>query len=404
MLFYKNRKRTLRRILKITGWTILSIIVIINLIILISGKFHLYKTIQNTLLQGRFVPTIHEKNIFFNRPIEASSPQEWKAHPRLPAHKLSDQTIERLKSIDTESFLIIKNNRLYFEQYWTSYHNANKDEISNSFSVAKSILSILIGIARDEGLISDLDQPIGNFVESYNTDGKELISLRHLLTMSSGLNWDESPTPFSDNTEAYYGTDLEDLMNKQEVAEAPGIYFDYMSGNTQLLGFALEKATGMSVSEYAQRKLWGPINATTDALWNLDGQEGHEKTFCCFYATPRDFARIGQLFLNKGMWNGKRVISEAYIQETITPADLRDKNTDLPNTKYGLSWWIDNYEGLQIYYARGILGQYIICIPKYDLVIVRTGYQRGEKLETDHPSDLYWYIDAAIEMMLNDKA
>lgn len=398
MPFYRNKKTSIKKVLKITGWTILSIFVLINITILISGKFHIYRAIQNTIFQGRLKPSIHEYSIFYNRIIEASNPREWDTHPSYASNDLKQEDVELFNTIGTESYLIIKNDSLYYEKYWPEYNNSNKDSISNSFSVAKSIISLLIGIAVDEGKITSIDDPIGKYVESYNEDGKEKITLRHLLTMSSGLNWDESSTPFSDNTEAYYGWDLESLMDKQSVMEEPGVYFDYMSGNTQLLGFALEKATDMSVSEYTQQKLWGPLGATYNALWNLDTKDGHEKTFCCIYATSRDYARIGQLMLNKGMWKGKRIISSKYVQQATSLADLKVKPDDSKNKKYGLSWWIDHYRGLNIYYARGILGQYIICIPEHDLVIVRTGYSRGEKLPTDHAEDLYWYIDAALEM------
>ncbi len=398
MPFYRMRKIPWRKIFKVFGWTILSIIVLINLYIIISGKFHLYRAMANTLFNARLLPGIHNYESFENRVVKATNPVEWETHHKYAQNDLRSVDIDRLESIETESFLIIKHDSLYFEKYWEEHADHTKDSTTNSFSVAKSIVSILIGIAYEEGKIKSIDQPVGDYVKSYNKDGKEDITIRHLLTMSSGLNWDESASPFSDNTEAYYGWDLEELMDKQDVVSTPGKVFDYMSGNTQLLGFVLEKATGQTVSDYASEKLWGPLGCTSDALWNLDERNGHEKTFCCVYATTRDFARIGQLFINKGTWRGKRIVSESWVNQSITPADLKTEDGE-KNTKYGLSWWLTSFRNHEVYYARGIRGQYIICVPDYDIVIVRTGYYRGDKLDSDHPEDVYWYIEAALAMI-----
>ncbi len=398
MVTGKFKKINWRRVFKIFGWSMLTIIVSINLIIIISGKFHIYRAIANTIFQGRLMPDIHEQAIFENRVIVATNPTEWKTHQDFALNTLDKLDVERFNSIETESFLVIKNDSLFFERYWEEYNEQNMDSLSNSFSVAKSVISALVGIAIDEGKIGSIDDPIGKYVESYNSDGLEKITIRHLLTMSSGLNWDESPSPFSDNTEAYYGWDLEKLMNKQSVEYDPGEKFEYMSGNTQLLGFALKEATGMTLSKYLEEKLWGPLGCTSNALWNLDDDDGHEKAFCCLYSTSRDFARIGQLYLQNGNWHGKQLIPEAWVKQSITPADLINEDGS-ENTKYGLSWWITEFKGLPVFYARGILGQYIICIPKYELVVVRTGYNRGEKLPSDHPEDVYWYIEAALKMI-----
>ena len=143
--------------------------------------------------------------------------------------------------------------------------------------------------------------------------------------MSSGLNYDEGYSSLtSPVTRSYYDTDLRKQMMELRVVTKPGVSFNYMSANTQLLGFILEKATGKSISEYASEKLWQPIGAEHDAKWSLDHKDGTEKAYCCFYSNARDFARIGKLFLNKGMWNGKQVISEAYVNAAISPAPISD--------------------------------------------------------------------------------
>ncbi|MFT7614794.1 MAG: CubicO group peptidase (beta-lactamase class C family), partial [Parvicellaceae bacterium] len=156
-------------------------------------------------------------------------------------------------------------------------------------------------------------------------------------------------------------------------------------------------ATGKSVPQLAEEKIWKKIGTTHDAYWNLDAENGKAKAFCCFYATPRDYAKIGQLILNKGKWRDTQVIPESYISESLSPAAIQWNGK--PLTKYGLHWWILNYKGMNFTYARGIAGQYIISIPTLNIVIVRTGWQRGEVDENGHPLDIYNYIDGALELI-----
>jgi CubicO group peptidase (beta-lactamase class C family) len=258
---------------------------------------------------------------------------------------------------------------------------------------------LLIGIAIDDGLIGSVDDPVAKYLEEFEKDGREKITIRDLLTMSSGLDWDESgSSPMSDNAEAYYGWDLRGQMFGIKPKMNPGEVFEYASCNTQFLGFILSKVTQMSVAEYLEQKIWRPIGMEQEALWNLDDKDGDEKAFCCLYATARDFLRIGRLMLHNGNWNGSQIVSEDWVQQSVTPAKLLNEKKE-PNVVYGQSWWIDVYKGTPFYYARGILGQYIICIPAYDLVIFRAGHQRGEKTDSDHPEDIYWYIEAALAML-----
>jgi CubicO group peptidase (beta-lactamase class C family) len=151
------------------------------------------------------------------------------------------------------------------------------------------------------------------------------------------------------------------------------------------------------VSDYASEKLWQPIEAERDAYWSLDHKDGDEKVYCCFNSNVRDFARVGKLFLDSGRWNGKQVVPEKYVMESIQPAPTLDEGS--PNKRYGYSWWImPNYKGHNIFYARGVLGQYIVIIPDLKIIVVRLGKMRELSDENGHPIDLYWYIDAALEI------
>jgi CubicO group peptidase (beta-lactamase class C family) len=259
----------------------------------------------------------------------------------------------------------------------------------------------LVGIALDEGKIKSLDQPVGEFIPSYNEGLEKQLTIRHLLTMSSGLDWQEEySTPFSPTAQAYYGTDINSLMNEMKIIEEPGKEFEYLSGNTQLLAMVLEAATGQRISDYTSEKIWKKVGARDDALWNLDSEDGMEKAYCCFNTNVRDYARFGQLILNKGIWKGERIISEGYLAEATSAKEyLLDKETGDIVDFYGYQWWIVNYKGNQIPYMRGILGQYIFVIPEKNAVVVRLGHKRSSAYKGHHPQDVYDYLDGAFSIL-----
>lgn len=388
----------MKRFLKIIKWFfkwLLILIAILNILILVSGKTYLYKGFVNTYLKGRVTADIDEYKIFDNRTVRAGTSHEWALGKdyntkKIPPHYRSD--MERMKTI---AYLIIKEDSIRHEEYWDGYSDTSH---TSSFSMAKTFIGILVGIAIEEGKIKSLDQPVGDFLPEYKEGNKSKITIRHLVTMSSGINFDESyVNPIGFAAEAYYGSDLRKLLFKYDAEKEPGKQFDYLSGNTQLLGFILNKATGMSVSDYASEKLWKPIEAKHDAYWSLDHENGDEKAYCCFNSNARDFARIGKLYLDSGRWDTTRVVPEKYVLESIEPAPTMDDG--FANQRYGYSWWLmPNYNGHKIFYARGILGQYIIVIPDEKIIVLRLGKMRELTAVNGHPTDLYWYIDAALEM------
>lgn len=284
-----------------------------------------------------------------------------------------------------------------YEQYWDGYSDAS---LSNSFSMAKSIVSMLVGVAIKEGKISSVEQPVGDFLPSFREGAKARIKLKHLLWMSSGLNWDESySNPFSVTTEAYYGSDLKKVIRRLEAVAAPGQAFDYKSGDTQVLAMVLEAATGKKLSAYAEEKLWKSIGAAHDAEWSIDKPGGIEKAYCCFFSNARDFARLGKLYLHQGVWQGDTLVPPAYVQASLRPSGLVKASDKSKVDFYGYQWWLlPQYKGQDVFYARGILGQYIIVVPEKELVIVRLGKQRGERLGS-HPGEVLAMIDAVNEMV-----
>ena len=384
-------------LLKKTAWIIVGIILILNALILISGRTYLYKGIANTYLKGRSGPSTTEYNIFHNREINIGKPQPWLISADYNKKILSEKNLEDFSKYKTTSFLVIKDDSIVHEQYWDNFDTTT---ISNSFSMAKTIVSILVGTAIREGKIKSENELACNYIPEFKLDPKKSkITIKDILTMSSGIDFDENyASPFSYPAQAYYGKELRKLTLKYEVNKESGRVFEYLSGNSQLLAMIIESATGQSISDYASEKIWKPIGAEQKALWNLDDEDGHEKAFCCFISRARDFARFGKLYLNNGNWNGQQLIDSSYVKNSISLADLVDKEGHR-NDKYGYAWWIlPDYKGLNIFYARGILGQYIICIPEKNMIVVRLGRKRAPKTGDEHPADFFVYLNAALEM------
>jgi CubicO group peptidase (beta-lactamase class C family) len=384
------------KILKKTGRWLLIILVILNIAIIVSGKTYIYKGVANTYLKGRSGPGIEEYKIFDNREVKAGTPLLWHTAKNYNSKQISDELEKHFAEMGTVAYVIIKNDSLLHEQYWDGF---GEDSYSNSFSMAKSFVSILIGAAIDEGKIKSIDEPVGDFLPEFKEGDNAKLTIKHLLTMSSGINFDENyVSPLAYPAAAYYGSDLKKLTYKYKVTEEPGKKFKYLSGNSELLGFILEKATGKKLGDYMSEKIWQPLGAKNSAFWSLDHKDGMEKAYCCFNSNARDFARIGELYLDSGKWNGNQIIKTEYVLNSIKPADLADADGKKIDN-YGYAWWlILNYKGHNIFYARGILGQYIFCIPDQKMVVVRLGRKREKAKGTDHPKDVYYYLDAALEM------
>lgn len=384
----------MKKFLKGFFLTLLIIIIGLNVYIFASGRTYIYKALNNTYLKGRSGPSIDEYHIFSNRKIETGKPQPWPIASDVKSKTLPAESDKYFKQYQTAAFLVIRNDSIRFEKYWENY---NEKSVTNSFSMAKTWVSVLTGIAISDGKIKSVDQPVSDFLPEFKTPERSKIKILHLLTMSSGINFDESyVSPFAYPAEAYYGEDLQQVTYKYEVASEPGKEFIYLSGNTALLGFVLEKATGKKISDYASEKLWKPMGAEQPAFWSLDKENGVEKAYCCFNSNARDFARFGQLYLDSGRWKGHQLVPEEYVLASIQPAVLkyRGKKNDI----YGYKWWLTNFKGRKVFYARGILGQYVIVIPAEKMVIVRLGKKREKNLGADHPADIYRFMETAFEL------
>jgi CubicO group peptidase (beta-lactamase class C family) len=381
-------KPRLKKTLKWVGVILLTL----NVLILMSGKTYLYKAVWYNLAD------IDDEPIFAFRTIKAGTEIKLPYGADYNKKKLNGAVIKHLEDNKSVAFVIYRNDSLVYERYWDTY-NANSR--TSSFSMAKSITSVLIGCALDEGKIKSLDEPVSHYIPTYKDGMRSQLTIKHLLEMASGIDWNESYiNPMSLTTEAYYGSDIPSIVENLQVIKKPGEYFNYQSSNQLVLAAVLEKATGKPLAEYMSEKLWRPLGAAKDATWSLDAEGGHEKAYCCVNSNALDFARIGMLFLNKGMWKGKRVLSEEYIKQSVSPAPILNADQS-PCNHYGLSWWITqvDFAGAQhyVYYMRGILGQYVFVIPEYGMVICRLGHHRDETKSGEHRTEIYDYMKAALE-------
>ena len=379
--------------MKKTGWAILLALCCIGGYLVLPSNYYLRRALIHLL------PKIDQYPIFENRTIEAGAPQAWIQSEDYNKLSIPEKYLPVFDELGTVAFVIIKDSSLLFEQYWEDYSPKSH---SNSFSMAKSIVSLAIGCAIDDGFIKNVDQPVSDFYPEFQGYNGKVLTLRHLLTMSAGVDFDEAySSPFSPTTKLYYGDDLEKIALGMKETEEPGVNFIYQSGVTQLLSLIVEKATGENISSYISRKLWTPMNAEEDALWSLDKKEGIEKAYCCFNSNARDFARFGQLILNKGSWNGRQLVSESYITEATTPdTSLTFKEYNETNHCYGFQFWNLTYKGMEIPYMRGILGQYVFAIPELNAVVVRLGHKRSDTRSAQHyPDDIDTWLGAAVEMI-----
>lgn len=349
------------------------ILAIIVALIYALGYDYLFKGIAKTYFRGETSATIDDGELFPKNVILAENPKPWIKDSLYNKTHLPKVLVKDLEASNSVSFLIIKNGKLLYEQYWDHY---NSKSVTNSFSMAKTVTSLLLGAAITDKRIKDENQLFSDFYPEYAESefGKSL-TLKNLVTMEAGLDWNEHySSPFTPNAKAYYGNSLAESVLDIPVKETPGKKFEYQSGSTQLLGFAIRQAVNMPLSSFASKKLWNPLGMEQDAYWTTD-EARMEKTFCCIHSNSRDFAKLGQLILNDGKVDSLQIINKNYIQKMITP-------TPESNGVYGYGMWINNDSKYKHYFFWGILGQYIIVVPEKQLVIVRTGSFKNQPVDS----------------------
>jgi CubicO group peptidase (beta-lactamase class C family) len=295
-----------------------------------------------------------------------------------------------LEENQTQSFIVVQDGTVLYEEY---FNGTQRDSIVTSFSMAKSFTSALIGMAIDEGYINSVSDPITNYLPELAARDPRFknITIRHLLRMSSGLEYKENRFPGlngDDPLTTYYPDQRQLALQNTKIIDPPGTYFLYNKYHPQLLGMILERTTGRSVTEYLQMKIWDPLGMEFDGSWSIDSEaSGFEKMETGINARAIDFAKFGQLFLNEGTYNGQQVISQTWVKESTQPylpTDYfayypADWFSDLPEQGYyEYMWWgIAIEPGTYDFVAAGDRGQFIYISPRKSLVIARNGIDYG---------------------------
>jgi len=375
-----------------------SILVIVGILIVsmaglwLTGNGFILTSIQRTYLAGHVTANINDHQLFKVREIPTGEKSLITKHAKYNQTPLPNAFRQELESGGTAAFLVLKDGEVISENYFNGYDDRSK---TNSFSMAKTLTTMLLGIAIDEGFVRDLDQPIVDFIPEFKDDplGKNA-AIKHFSLMNSGYEWDEQYyTPFSPTVELYYGNDVESFLLNGEFSQEPGAFWEYSSASTQIMGIfllrALQKAgVADTLSEYLSAKLWQPMQMNDDALWHLD-DAGMELVYCCINTNARNYAKLGQLMLNGGKWNGQQLISQTYVEQMVQP-DAK--------SFYGLSTWLAPENQPSYYWFSGHLGQYIINIPEHNVVVVRLG-ERIDSGENFRTITLPNYVKTALGLL-----
>lgn len=284
-----------------------------------------------------------------------------------------DKAEEYAKNNNSLSFMVVHNGKIVRESYFQEW---NENLAGDSESMAKTVLSMLIGIAIEEGKIKSEDDPVSMYLDEWKNDERRKIKIKDLLHMSSGLrNFSSTINPWSDLAKLHMGKDIRELTLSIPSEIRPNKKYDYNNFNSEILGILLEKVTGKKYSDYLSEKIWKPLGASDAQIWIDD--KGLARTYCCLFAKTRDWAKLGLLVLNKGTFNGNRIVPEKWISKMIEPSP-RAKN-------YGLHIWLANSKVFKkhkltepfvdesMIFFDGRSKQRVFVFPKRDLVIVRTG-------------------------------
>ena len=377
----------------------LGVLILVVFAIIVSSRFQYFddfKSMISLVIRSQNTKaSIDDYKFFDNVEIQKSSSTfEW------PKHNLynqigSSKTLDSVhKKNETVAFLIIKNDSIIKEDYFLGYA---ENSMTNSFSMSKSIISLLFLKSIEEGTIPSLNSKLTDYFPAFNESNGSNVTLSDLSTMSSGLIWEENYKDLMGITaQAYVTKDLNKLMMSSKFSGISGDKFKYLSGNTQLLAMAIEKANNSTIQELTYKWLWNPMGAKNDALWMIDSKEKNmTKAYCCLSSNAKDFAKVGLVYKNFGKINEQKLIDSSYISMSIKPRFNS-------NPIYGYGIWIGKQNNVDFFSLRGHQGQYVIVIPKENIIIVRLGKRksRGSDLN-NHPSDFNLYITESLNILKN---
>ena len=350
-----------------------------------SDILYLSELISTVYKTQRTEADITDYKFFDNIEIpKSSNPKSWPIHKSYNTTASTKKLNSKNFSLGTVAFLIIKNDSIWYEKYFEGY---NKNSLSNSFSMSKSIVSATMGRAIEEGYFKNINDKVGNYIKEYKNGLAANLTIGDLSSMSSGMRWTENYTNiFGVTARAYVGSNLNELIKSRPIIKEPGQSFEYLSGDTQLLAMTIEKATKKKLSKLVYDWFWNPMGAENKALWQVDNIITQtEKAYCCFNSNARDFARFGKLYKDKGLWNGEKLLDSAFVEKSL-------KARFPSSPQYGYGFWLGKFEEKKYFSMRGHLGQYVIVFPKENIIIVRLG-------RMEDPGEEKIFIEEAFKMI-----
>ncbi len=279
-----------------------------------------------------------------------------------------DQIIKETK---TNALIIIQNDTIIYEQY---FNGRTRESLCKAFSATKSILSLMIGIAIHDGYINNINDPLKKYIPDFKNKELGEITIEQCLNQTTGIKYDNRMSFFSDKPKFYYTINVRELIKDVKLESKPGSKWGTDEYSILLLAAVLENATGQSISNYLQEKIWKPVGMEYSATFSIDSKK-HKFEHCAdgLNATAIDFAKIGSLVLKNGYWNGKEIVPSVWIEESIS---LEGSSvTDWNGLNYKYLWWLNRENG--DYQAIGHFGQYIFISPRTNMVFVRFGEKKG---------------------------
>jgi len=267
------------------------------------------------------------------------------------------------------SLILCRNNDIIAETY---FGNGGADSIHKTKSVTKSVTSILVGMAIDQGYINNIDETIGDYLYEYLTPEDSIlasITIRELLTMSGGFDWNELTDPDWIYWNNWVRSDDHFLHALHiPIIHEPGTHFTYCTTGCQILSGIFTKATGYSLKAFAEEFLFAPLGIEGDRPWDADHQ-GFNYGGVTLHLKAMDMLKIGQLFLDKGVYNGQRVLSESWVSASSS-SQVENHNSMYYSNDYGYYWWIGEQQGVQYYFANGYGGQFICIFPELNMLVI----------------------------------
>ena len=304
------------------------------------------------------------------------------------------QIIESIDYFNTDGLMILKDGEVHYENYWNENKETSRHII---WSVSKSFLSALVGIALDEGLIEDINDPIIKYLKDFKDTGYKGVSIKNLLQMSSGIEFNEDYGDPNSDINRYArvtatGTSQREFAKTLKNSRKPGTYNHYISLDSQMLGMLIAEVSNMSVKEYLYEKIWSKIGMQDDAFYLTDKQEV-EMSLGGLNVTLRDMAKFGQLFLNNGEWNGNQIVPFEWVANSTTPLDIHvqpNAGDELTSDAwgYGYQWWVPGPE-VSDYTAHGIYNQFIYINPESNVVIAKTSSNYNFVEERQYTKDAH---------------